>query len=394
MSAPSKRQRLKETRPSARTGHGTGVEARDTVSTNRGAEAGPLDTDALDGALDTLGCVFRTMRDVSFPLDLEGDTREFATLCDQFACHVEHGGAVPLYGIPQGADGHRQWARLRRFYVDRRRDEKTFVTERLQGYRGVVGDLVNGLRQIGQRDRETETSVKKSLDAIETALATGVLPEIRAALTETIAAIGETFALQKKIYEERINELNERMSCLRQDLVAVREEMKRDPLTDVYNRRAFDTAIAQSLNMRFILSQPFTLVMIDLDGFKTINDKYGHAAGDVVLRAVGDALARCFSRKNDMIARYGGDEFAVILGDTGHENCKALIGRLIQSVAAIAVPNAPVDVHPGCSAGFTDIAGDDTVETLLNRADRALYEAKACGSNSLRYAPPPVPDDW
>jgi diguanylate cyclase (GGDEF)-like protein len=362
------------------------------VDQSRRKEAESPDTDALDGALDTLGCVFRTMRDVSFPLDLEGDTHEFATACDQFACHVEHGGAVPLYDIPQAADGDRQWARMRRFYVDRRREEKAFVTERLQGYRGVVGDLVNGLRQIGQRDRETETSVKQSLDAIETALATGILPEIKAALTETIDAIGETFALQKKIYEEKINELNERMSGLRQDLVAVREEMKRDPLTDVYNRRGFDTAIAQSLNMRFILSQPFTLVMIDLDGFKKINDTYGHAAGDVVLRAVGDALARSFTRKNDLIARYGGDEFAVILSDTSLENCKQLIGRLIQYVGAITVPNAPHDVHPGCSVGFTDIAADDTVETLVNRADRVLYEAKAEGGNLFRYAPPPLGD--
>jgi len=364
------------------------------MSQSSAVEGESRDTDTLNGALDTLGCVFRTMGDVSFPLDLEGDTREFATLCDQFACHVEHGGAVPQFGIPMSDGGHRQWARMRRFYVDRRRDEKTFVTERLQGYRGVVGDLVNGLRQIGQRDRDTETSVKRSLDAIETALATGVLPEIRSALTETIDAIGETFAVQKKIYEEKINELNERMSGLRQDLVAVREEMKRDPLTDVYNRRAFDTAIVQSLNMRFILSQPFTLIMIDLDGFKTINDKYGHAAGDVVLRAVGDALARCFSRKNDMIARYGGDEFAVILSDTNCDNCRSLIERFIQSVTAIVVPNAPDDVHPGCSAGFTDIAADDTVETLVNRADRVLYEAKASGANSFRYAPPPIPDDW
>jgi diguanylate cyclase (GGDEF)-like protein len=146
--------------------------------------------------------------------------------------------------------------------------------------------------------------------------------------------------------------------------------------------------------MRFILSQPFTLIMIDLDGFKSINDRYGHAAGDVVLRAVGDALARSFSRKNDMIARYGGDEFAVILSDTNFENCRSLIERFIQSVSAIAVPHAPDDVHPGCSAGFTDIAAEDTVETLVNRADRVLYEAKASGANSFRYAPPPAPDDW
>lgn len=347
----------------------------------------------LDGALDTLGCVFRTMGDLSFPLDAGGDTRDFADLCAQFACHVENGGPVPRYHISLTADGSRQWARLRRFYIDRRRDEKTFVTERLQGYRGVVDDLVNGLRQIGHRDRETETSVRQSLDAIEDALASGVLPEIRAALTGTINAISATFAEQKRMYEEKINELNERMSGLRQDLVAVREEMKRDPLTEVYNRRAFDTAIAQSLNMRFILSQPFTLVMIDLDRFKQINDNYGHAAGDVVLRAVGDALARSFTRKNDLIARYGGDEFAVIVSDTSFENCQALIGRFIDYVAAIEIPNAPGDVHPGCCVGFTDIAADDTVEKVIGRADRALYGAKASGSNSCRFAPAPPPPE-
>jgi diguanylate cyclase len=363
------------------------------VDRSGGAQARIPDLEMLDGALDTLGCVFRTMGDLSFPLDAGGNTRDFALLCDQFACHVENGGPVPQYHISPTSDGSRQWARLRRFYVDRRREEKTFVTERLQGYRGVVDDLVNGLRQISHRDRETETSVKQSLDAIENAMAGGALPEIRAALTGTIEAISSTFAEQKKLYEEKINELNERMSHLRQDLVAVREEMKRDPLTEVYNRRAFDTAITQSLNMRFILSQPFTLVMIDLDRFKEINDNYGHAAGDVVLRSVGDALARTFTRKNDLIARYGGDEFAVILSDASPENCTALIGRFMDYVAAITVPNAPNDVHPGCCVGFTDLAADDTVEKALGRADRALYEAKASGSNSFRFAPPPPPQD-
>jgi len=350
------------------------------------------DADLLDGALDTLGCVFRTMGDTAFPLGTE-DPRAFAALCDQFACHIENGGGVPQCEMPQSVDGRRQWARVRRFYVDRRREEKAFVTERLHGYRGVVDELVNGLRQIGRRDRDTEASVKTSLDAIESALATGVLPEIRSALNETVEAISETFARQKQLYEEKINELNERMSGLRQDLVAVREEMKRDPLTAVYNRRAFDTAVRQSLNLRFILNQSFTLVMVDLDRFKEINDRFGHAAGDVVLRAVGDALARSFSRKNDLIARYGGDEFAVILTETSVEHCQALVRRFIDCLASVVIPNAPEDVHPGCAIGFTEIAADDTVETLVNRADRALYQAKATGTNRFQYAPPPHPED-
>ncbi len=351
---------------------------------------GPRDTGLLDGALDTLGCVLRTLGDTAFPVGNE-DPHSFAELCDRFGCHVENGSAVPQCDIPRSLDGRRQWASVRRFFVDRRREERAFVMERLQGYRGVVDELVNGLRQIGHRDRDTETSVKMSLDAIENALATGVLPEIRTALSETIEAISDTFARQKQSYEDKINELNEKMSGLRQDLVSVREEMKRDPLTEVYNRRAFDTAVVQSLNLRFILNQPFTLVMIDLDRFKEINDRYGHASGDAVLRAVGDALARSFSRKNDMIARYGGDEFAVILTDTSAESCEALIGRFLDCVSAIVVPNAPQDLRPGCCIGFTDFAGEDTVETLVNRADRALYQAKAGGSNSFRYAPPPVP---
>lgn len=342
-----------------------------------------------DGALDTLGCVFRTMGDVSFPLDADGNTETFAALCSEFAWHIENGGPIPAYAIEQSADGRRQWALVRRFYVDRRRAEKAFVAERLQGYRGVVDDLVNGLRHIGQRDRDTESSVKRSLDSIESALATGVLPEIRAALTGTIDAINEIFSVQKRNYEEKINELNERMSSLRQDLVAVREEMKQDSVTGVYNRRAFDTAIVQSLNMRFILKQPFTLIMFDLDRFKAINDRYGHAAGDAVLRAAGDALARSFTRKNDLIARYGGDEFAVILSDTSVEHCEALIERFIAYVREVKVPGAPDDVHPACSVGFTDIGGEDTTETLVTRADRALYEAKAAGPNSYRYAPAP-----
>lgn len=362
------------------------------VSTEPRAPVEPVvhNTELLDGALDTLGCVFRTLGDTAFPVGTE-DPHSFAALCDRFACHVENGSPIPQCDIPRSLDGRRQWATARRFFVDRRREERAFVMERLQGYRGVVDELVNGLRQIGHRDRDTETSVKLGLDAIENALATGVLSEIRTALSETVEAISDTFARQKKSYEDKINELNEKMSGLRQDLVAVREEMKRDPLTDVYNRRAFDTAVVQSLNLRFILEQPFTLAMIDLDRFKEINDRYGHASGDAVLRGVGDALARSFSRKNDMIARYGGDEFAVIVTDTTPESCEALIGRFLDCVSTIEVPNAPQELRPGCCIGFTDIAGDDTVETLVNRADRALYQAKAAGTNSFRYVPPPVP---
>ena len=340
-----------------------------------------------DGALDTLSNIIRVMGDESFQLEDDIDATVFPDMCKEFSCHVENGAAVPSFDIPQSANGTREWAQLRRFFADRRKAERSFVTERLHDYRGVVEDLVTGLRSIGERDQCTETSVKQSLHQIEDAVGTGVLPEIRKTLKQTITQVTQTFAEQKKQYESQLKELNDRMSNLRQDLVAAREEMKRDALTDAYNRGAFDAAITQSLNMHFILNQPVTLVMIDLDKFKEVNDTYGHAAGDEVLRAVGECLARAFIRKSDIVARYGGDEFAVILNDTTAANATKVIDRFLKNVEDVRIPYASDEARVSCSAGYTEIHEHDSVESLIQRADRALYEAKAAGRNKSQFVP-------
>lgn len=345
-----------------------------------------------DGAIDTLSNVMQVMGKESFPLEDQLDENAFPAMCAEFARHVENGAAVPSCDIPASQDGGREWPRVRRFFADRRRAEKDFVNERLSGYRGIVDDLVSGLRDVGHRDQDTETSVMRDLTAIEDAVNTGDLPNVKNALAETITKVNDTFAEQKRTYEKQLQELNERMSSMRQDLVQVREEMKRDPLTEAFNRGAFDAAVLQCLNLHFILQQPVTLMMIDLDDFKIINDTYGHSAGDEVLRSIGECLARAFIRKNDIVARYGGDEFAVILPDTSAEHSAPLIERFLDSVRQIRIPYANEDAKVSCSIGYTEVADNDTVEQLINRADRGLYAAKAAGRDRGIFVSPGADD--
>jgi len=343
-------------------------------------------TEAANGAIDTLGSVIRVLGNESFPLGSDVEAAEFESTCAEFAGHVENGAAVPAYDIKRADTGRREWSVVQRFLVDRRRNEKKFVSDRLTGYRGIVDDLVSGLRQFAIRDKTTEASVCDCLAEVEAAIAressgSDELPNLKVALADTISNVKSIFAEQQASYEAQLKELNDRLSSLRDDLDSAREEMKRDSLTQTFNRPGFDSAIARNLNIHLFSRQPLTLLMIDLDEFKYVNDTYGHQAGDAVLRAVGICLERSFIRKNDIVARYGGDEFAVILADTSAKNALTVAERFMDRLRNTIVESGDHSIALTCSVGFTEAEEGDCVESFIERADQALLSAKAQGRN-------------
>src|SRR5438128_2365011 len=152
----------------------------------------------------------------------------------------------------------------------------------------------------------------------------------------------------------------------------LRYDSLHDPLTKLYNRRSFDDQRVQAVSRARRYDDPFTLVTIDLDLFKVVNDSYGHAGGDDVLRAIGAAMRHAL-RQSDVAARTGGDEFALILPGGDADVVAPLIERLRDGVRALD-RDLPVDF----SVGVASCPGDaDTVETLTALADTRLYADKA-----------------
>jgi diguanylate cyclase (GGDEF)-like protein len=155
-----------------------------------------------------------------------------------------------------------------------------------------------------------------------------------------------------------------------------------DPLTELPNRRAFEDLVAME-NASFARGgDPFCLVTIDLDGFKSVNDEHGHAAGDLLLVGVGAAL-RSGVRACDVAARIGGDEFVLLLRSCSADEAGRICERVRARVVAVRVPIATGHVSPAASMGIAQVREGSTAAETMARADQALYAAKRNGGNAV-----------
>lgn len=155
-----------------------------------------------------------------------------------------------------------------------------------------------------------------------------------------------------------------------------------DALTGLPNRRSFDEAMERAVRRAQRMAGPLSLLVIDIDHFKVVNDLWGHQAGDAVLAAVGGVLSRLPGRAQDLAARYGGEEFAVVLPDTDEAGCDVVAEAMLAALRAENIPH-PSGGRLTASIGGATARGDG-LAGLFAAADAALYAAKAGGRDLYR----------
>lgn len=161
-----------------------------------------------------------------------------------------------------------------------------------------------------------------------------------------------------------------------------REQATHDELTGLFNRRHFLALAEQEWQRAQRYKRPLSLLMLDIDLFKSINDRHGHDTGDRVLATVAQFCQES-TRPADIVARLGGEEFAVLLPETRQQDGSALAERLRQRIAALRIPAGAAEIATSVSIGVSEAALAMDVPELIKQADIALYTAKQSGRNRV-----------
>ncbi len=190
---------------------------------------------------------------------------------------------------------------------------------------------------------------------------------------------------------EKIEKMEEDGDHLRSRLEETQQQAYRDVLTGIPNRQAYEERIAEEIARCRRYGSKLCMVVWDIDKFKSVNDNYGHAAGDRVLKIVAETLY-AQTRETDFLARFGGEEFVMLLTETDLDSTKIVAEKLREIIAETPFHFRDNEVPVTISGGISELGKDETANSLFERADKALYAAKENGRNRIELAEPQTTD--
>lgn len=342
-------------------------------------------------AEETLAGVMRTFG--RYTIEIEAPNQgDFSARCEAWALHLLRGSPAPVGPeLPSerggvNPEGRRAFADLRQFVEKRRTVEQSFLSDSLGELRGTLIELVARLRRAATEDSGCADTMTGELQVLAEAVDTMSFAELKAQVGRSVDVVGRQLEAQKDRRNSRLTELGEQLRQMRTDLYKAQGEARRDALTGLDNRKCLDESLERYVALAEASGEPLTIVMADLDHFKTVNDTYGHQGGDEVLKAASGILVRCFLRKCDLVSRYGGEEFCILLPGTPTAEAVKLTERLLDSFRNHRVEFEDRKIAFTGSAGIAELRPGETGAVLLGRADDALYAAKSAGRDRVQTA--------
>lgn len=326
--------------------------------------------------LDALGGVLAAV--ARFPIDLPHRSAD-ATSREMTAWQRHATLGLPIDSEEKGSSvgiGDRDWRGLVRAVAALRRDEQSSVESLVSELRAALWTCVSAVHEAVRIDDSAEASTGTHLALVRRAVSGTQISNIKDEVLNAVNEIDRTLRERRDEQQRQYNSLASSIDSLGRQLEEARKESETDPLTGLGNRKHFDLMANRAVQMYSLGRTPVTLLMIDLNKLKVINDSYGHPAGDAAIVSVGRALWTVFLRQSDVISRYGGDEFAVILNGCDLLVAQTLAKRLVEAVRTLPLPTPAMEFALGASVGVAQLVAGEDVGQWVARADRGMYRAK------------------
>jgi diguanylate cyclase len=334
--------------------------------------------------IDALGGVLQAYARFALATDtLDADASK--AKMTEWMRHATMGAQHPAHvGTTSGGLATRDWRGLIHFVSEHRRSEHQHVQKGMRELRDTIWSLVASAHRVSQAD--ATQPVSQQLERVRAAVESDDVAVLRREALAAVQAVGSLLDRQREEQRREFVALADRVRALGTQLEEARRESMIDPLTQLANRKGFEAFLERTIALHTLSGEPASLLMMDMDQFKVANDHFGHDVGDAALRAVSDCLARVFLRRCDLVCRYGGDEFAVLLAETASEKAATLGERVASAVRGARLPDRAASLSLNLSIGIAELARGDSAATWLQRADAALYVAKQNGGGRVNVA--------
>lgn len=336
-------------------------------------------------ALDTAAALLRILGEHAFDTE-EMKAQQVKLAAEGWARHLLLAAAHPERPDDARSMAQRDFSGARRFVETLRRAELKYVTRALSDFRQVVWSVVQNVHRALSVDGDDDRMMRDHIERLKAAIESNSLDQLRREATAIASNFSAMIAARERRRSEQVEMLGLELKSLHQRLEEARKTSETDPLTGLYNRRALDAYMERVAEFDGLTGVPVTLMLLDVDNFKRINDFFGHPAGDEALRVLGRELLRVFLRKCDFVARYGGEEFAVVMRDTAVKDSRNLAERLRERIAGVSVPGHP-EIQLTVSVGLSSLRSAEDLQGWLARADNALLTAKRTGKDRVVVAP-------
>ena len=264
--------------------------------------------------------------------------------------------------------------------------QKKYLLDRENEFKDIIDILSRAMVTLDTENQEYNQTILKQSEKIEELTLLDDIKRLKKALIQEIEQIRETVKEKQSHDSTKLEILSKKVSNLSVELERARTESLTDGMTGIYNRKAFDSHISTLVEKNTVSKAPFSLLMLDIDNFKQVNDVYGHQTGDRVILAIINKCRQSI-RGEDFFARYGGEEFVIILPGASLKNAMKRADHICKSIASTRYYLDDVEGSPTLavtvSIGVSSLQKADTVATITQRADKALYAAKHNGKNCV-----------